>query len=179
MKIFQNKKQLLVFYMLGFFAGILYANLISRQYLMASGIFNEYFLKQYAQTDVVLEEYVWYIIGVRAVPFAVFALLGFTRIRKVAAAGLLIWTGFSCGMVTVASVIKLGIKGIVLCIVGITPQFFFYVPAYMILIWYFYTYPQSRWNNSKTMFILTAFLIGVVMEGYVNPILMKAFIGVI
>lgn len=179
MKILQNKKQLLVFYMLGFLAGILYANLISRQYLMASGIFNEYFLKQYAQTDVVLEEYVWYIISVRAVPFAVFALLGFTRMRKVASAGLLVWTGFSCGMVTVASVIKLGIKGIALCIVGITPQFFFYIPAYMILIWYFYTYPQSRWNNSKTMFILMAFLTGIVMEGYVNPILMKAFIGII
>lgn len=179
MKIHQNRKQILVFYMLGFFAGILYANLISRQYLTISGIFNEYFLKQYARTDVVAEEYIWYIIGVRGLPFAAFILLGFTRIRKAASAGLLLWTGFSCGLVTVASVMKMGIKGIALCLVGITPQFFFYIPAYIVLIWYFYTYPQSRWNNSKTMFVILAFLVGLVLEGYVNPIWMKAFIKII
>lgn len=179
MKIHQNRKQILVFYMLGFFAGILYANLISRQYLTATGIFNEYFLKQYAQTDVAAEEYIWYIIGVRGIPFAAFVLLGFTRVRKAVSAGLLLWTGFSCGLVTVASVMKMGIRGIALCLAGITPQFFFYIPAYIVLIWYFYTYPQSRWNNSKTMFVILAFLIGIVLEGYANPILMKAFIKIL
>lgn len=179
MKINQNRNQILVFYMLGFLAGILYANLMSGQYLTSSGIFNEYFLKQYAQTDVVTEEYIWYIIGVRGIPFVTFAMIGFTRMRKLASSGLLLWTGFSCGMVAVGAVMKMGLKGLLLCLVGITPQFCFYAPAYIVLIWYFYTYPQSRWNNSKTIFIVLAFLAGLVMEGYVNPVLMKAFIKVL
>lgn len=179
MKILQNRKQIVAFYMLGFLIGILYANLVSKQYMTVSGIFNEYFLKQYASTDIILEDYVWYILGVRLLPFIVICILGCTKLRKITVVGTLAWTGFSCGMLMATSIMKLGMKGVFLCIVGITPQVFFYLLAYSILLWYFYSYPQSRWNMGKMVFVLLTFSIGIVMEGYVSPILMKLFIKTI
>lgn len=52
-----------------FLIGILYANLISDRYIMSGGIFDDGFLKQYAKTDIVAEEYLWYILRARLVPF--------------------------------------------------------------------------------------------------------------
>lgn len=179
MKIQENKKQLLVLFMLGFLAGILYANIVSKQYVTVTGIFNEYFLNQYVQTEVVVEEYIWYIMQVRLLPFAIICILGCTRLKKPAVLLCLLWTGFSTGMLAVASVMHLGMKGIMLCVVGIMPHFIFYILSYTVLLWYFYNYPNTRWNSGKTMFVVLTFAIGIILESYMNPILMKAFIRTI
>lgn len=177
MKIQESKKQLFVLYMTGFLAGILYANIVSKQYVSVTGIFNEYFLNQYAQTEVVAEEYIWYIIQVRLLPFAVLAILGCTRFKKPAVLLCLLWTGFSTGMLAVASVMHLGLKGILLCVAGMLPHFIFYILAYTVLLWYFYNYPNTRWNPSKTLFVAVTFAIGIILESYINPVVLKAFIN--
>lgn len=60
MRIRENKKHFILFYMLGFFIGIVYANLMSKDYITSMGIFNEFFLSQYMQADVDVAEYIWY-----------------------------------------------------------------------------------------------------------------------
>lgn len=176
MKIVRSKKQMIAFYMLGFLIGILYANFASGQYGTASGIFNEYFLNQYAQSDIVLKDYIWYLLGVRAVPFVIVCILGCTRLKKTTVAGVLAWTGFSSGMLMASAILKLGMKGVILCIVGITPQCVFYIIAYAVLLWHLYTYPQSKWDQGKMVFVLLTLAIGIAMEGYINPALIKIFI---
>lgn len=176
MRIRESKKQLLVLYMLGFLAGILYANIVSKQYVTVTGIFNEYFLNQYAQTEVVVEEYIWYIIQVRALPLILICLLGCTKLKKPTVLLCLLWTGFSTGMLAVSSVMHLGLKGILLCVVGMMPHFIFYILAYTVLLWFFYNYPNTKWNSGKTLFVILTFMIGMILESYVNPILMKVFI---
>ncbi|MEF9945010.1 MAG: stage II sporulation protein M [Lachnospiraceae bacterium] len=176
MKIHRNKKQLLGYYMLGFLIGILYANFIGRQYTGTSGIFDAYFLHQYAQTEVIAADYMWYIMGIRVVPLILFCILGMTRFRKWIAAGALIFAGFSSGMMGVTSVMQLGIRGIFLCLVGMTPQFFFYLLAYAVLLWHFYSDNRSKFEIGKAVFVGLIFAIGMVLEGYVNPVLMKLFI---
>ena len=57
MQIQKNGKYFFLFYMLGFFAGILYTNIVSADYVMAMGVFNEYFLNQYMQTEVAMPEF--------------------------------------------------------------------------------------------------------------------------
>ena len=41
------------------------------------------------------------------------------------------------------------------------------------LLWYFFQYPKVEWNRMKTLvfFLLTA--VGVLLECYVNPVLLK------
>ncbi len=80
MRIQENKKFLIVFCMLGFLIGIIYANMMSKDYIASMGIFSEFFLTQYSQAEIDVMEYMWYVIRVRAVPLALVAALGCTRI---------------------------------------------------------------------------------------------------
>ena len=156
MRIRENKKHFILFYMLGFFIGIVYANLMSKDYITSMGIFNEFFLSQYMQADVDVAEYIWYVVRIRVAPVAVICALGCTRLRKLVVVLFLLWTGFSSGMIMTSSVLKMGVKGI--------------------LLWYFFSYPESRWNLSKTVSFLLFIAVGILLECYVNPVIMQMFL---
>lgn len=176
MGIRDNGKWFALFYMLGFFVGILYTNIVSKDYVAAMGIFNEYFLNQYMQTDIVEQEYMWYILRVRVVPIAMVAVLGTLKIRKGVVIAFLLWTGLLSGMLFTSSVMKMGIKGIILCLVSVIPQFVFYLIGYVILLWQLYAYPKTRWNLSKIAVVILAVGVGMILECYVNPVLVKMFL---
>lgn len=160
----------------GFLLGILYVNLIMKQYTAEPGIFSDYFLKQYQSVSIVAEEYIWYLIKIRAVPFLILLGLAFTKMRKAASIAFLVWTGFSSGML-LSGGSEHGNQGKYPRIVGILPQFLLYVPAYMVIIWYSYTYPQNKWNTQKSIFLGLTMLVGIILEAYVNPILMQGYLG--
>ena len=174
MKIFHTRKHLLAFFMPGFLFGVIYVNLIAKNYIAEPGIFSDYFLSQYQTVKIEAEEYIWYLIRLRAVPFLVLLGLSFTKARKIAAVLFLVWTGISGGILISTAVISMGIRGSFLCIVGIFPQFIFYIPAYLILIWYCWSYPQNRWNRQKTVFVSLAVSTGMLLEIYVNPSLVAS-----
>ena len=90
----------------GFVAGILYANMGARDYILATGIFSDYFLEQYAQAEIQTQDYFWYILSVRTGLLAVIALLGqMKRIRRWIVSAALVWTGFLGGLFFTAAVI--------------------------------------------------------------------------
>ena len=176
-RIFRNRNRFLaVFLMLGFIVGILYANMISDRYVTASGIFSEYFLNQYVQTEIIAEEYMWSVIRARVFPFLTVCILGCTKWKKILVGAVLGWTGFAGGMLAVSAVMRLGIKGLVLCAAGIFPQALFYILPYTVLLLFLYQYPEGRWNTGKTIVICLSFVIGILLETYVNPMLMKLVI---
>ena len=160
MRSYRSKNQFFAMFLLGgFLIGILYANLI--------------------KTDIVAEEYLWYILRARLVPFCMICILGCMKWKKTVVGLCIGWTGFSGGVVAVSSVISLGMKGILLCIVGMLPQILFYGFAYVILLWYLYTYPNGRWNIKKTAVAGISMAVGIILEVYTNPILMKLVIGLL
>lgn len=161
----------------GFLAGILYVNLTAGQNTADTGIFSEYFLKQYASVEVVIPKYIVYLMGIRLLPFLVMTGLAFTRARKAAAGIFIVWTGFLGGMLLAMAAFCMGVKGIILCLVGMLPHFVLYIPGYVVLLWFALTAPGSRWSRQKTVFVVLSMAMGVVLEGYINPILMKAFLG--
>lgn len=55
----------------------------------------------------------------------------------------------------------------------------FYGFAYVILLWYLYTYPNGRWNIKKTAAAGISMAVGMILEVYTNPILMKLVIGLL
>ena len=110
MKIPENKKYCVMFSMLGFFSGILYGNLVSKNYIMSMGIFNAFFLEQYRQTDIRTTEYVWYIIRIRLMPLPVLIISGTTKVRKVVVYAFLLWTCFLGGILLTSAVMKMGVK---------------------------------------------------------------------
>lgn len=176
MKILENKKCFVLFYMSGFFAGILYANFVSKDYVAGMGIFNEFFLDQYVQMEIDLGEFLWYAAYIRLFPVMVLAAVGCTRFRKGAALTYVVWTGYSCGMILTTAVMKMGVKGIILCLISLTPQFLCYAAGYIMLLWHLFCYPRTRWDLSKTICFALFMLMGILLECYVNPIIVKMFL---
>ena len=176
MRIQENGKHFALYYMLGFCAGILYANLFAKEYIISMGILSEYFLKQYSADDIETAEYLWYVVRIRMAPVLLLGALGCTRLRKGVVAAFILWTGFSSGLLFTSAVIKMGVKGIILCLIALIPQFLFYAAGYLALLWYLYTYPQIRWNLTKTVIFLLLLAVGMLLECYVNPVLMQLFI---
>lgn len=176
MKIHESQRFLGLFCMLGFLVGIIYANVVSEDYIGNMGVFNEFFLNQYMQMDIDELEYIWYLIQVRVIPLGLLCALGCTKLRRAVVAAFLLWTGFSCGMIMTSAVLKMGVKGIILCLIALTPHIFFYIGGYVVLIWYLYTYPLSKWNLSKTISMMLFIAVGVLLECYVNPVIMQAFL---
>ena len=170
MRIERAKQYFAVAFMAGFIGGILFANLTVRDYVTTSGIYNPYFLKQYAQSDIQAGEYILYLCGIRLIPLALIALLGQTRVRRILSIVVFAWAGFSAGTIVCAGILNMGIQGIVFWVIAMVPQFLFYAFAYLIVLWYFFTVPQSRWNLGKTLFVLLFMAAGLITEAYVNPI---------
>lgn len=178
-KILHIRKQLSALFLPGFLIGIIYANIVVKKYLASPDIFSDYFFRQYTSAQIVVWEYFIYLARVRILPFLLVTGLAFTKIRKISSAAAVLWAGFSAGMLLTLASVSIGIKGILLCIVGIFPQFLFYVPAYVVVLFHGMAYPRSRWNSQKTVFIVGMLVIGILMEMYVNPVLMKAFVRIL
>ena len=176
MRIFRTRKQFLVFFMPGFLLGIIYVNFIAANYMAEPGIFSEYFLDQFASMTIDAREYIWYLLRVRVLPYLALTVLAFTKVRKMAAVLFLFWTGISGGILISSAVANLGIRGSLLCAAGLLPQFLLYIPAYLVLLWYCCTAPQNRWNRQKTLFVALAMATGILLELYVNPVIVKAFL---
>ena len=109
-KIQRNQRMLAAFGMLGFAVGIVYANLMTRDYIGNIGIFNDFFLQQYGMVEIDMPDYLWYLGRIRILPVVLLAMLGYTRFRRVVVSAFLLWTGFSCGMIMTASVLQMGIR---------------------------------------------------------------------
>ena len=167
---------MILLFMAGFLGGILYTNLISRDYVAALGIFSDYFLNQYIQTDIERSSFLWYLIKVRMVPLLGVILLAGTRVRRAAVIAVLLWTGFLCGMIFTSASLKMGARGIALCIAALFPQAVFYGVGYAVLLTGLYYYPKVGWNFQKTIAVLLAICMGVAVECYINPVLVKLFL---
>lgn len=176
MRVERARRYFAAAFMVGFVGGILFANLAVQDYVTTTGIFNTYFLKQYSQEEVQAAEYIVYLSGVRLIPLLLIVLAGQTRIRKMISVAVFVWAGFSAGTIVCAAILNMGIVGIVFWIIAMIPQFLFYAFAYLIVLWYFFTVPESRWNAGKTITVLVFMAAGLIMEAYVNPILVQMFL---
>ena len=152
MKIRENRMYVVWICMAGFLAGILYANVLAADEIAGIGIFQEYFLGRFSGVEILSADYIWYIARIRAVPL------------------------FLLGLIMTAAVLKMGGKGLVLCLIALTPHLFFYAAGYLILLWYLFRYPEVRWNLSKTVCMAFLILTGFLLECYVNPVLMQMFV---
>lgn len=178
MRIFHTrKKQFLVFFMPGFFLGIIYVNFIARKYMAEPGVFSDYFLDQFTTAQIDVREYLPCLLRLRLSPLLALAALSFTKVRKPAAVLFLVWTGFSGGVLISSAAAGLGIRGTLLCVTALLPQFLCYIPAYLILLWYCYSAPRTQWNRQKTIFLVLAMSVGIILELYVNPVLVRAFLS--
>lgn len=175
MRVLEVKRLSLVLFMLGFFSGIIYVNIFARNYMVSVGIFSDYFLEQYSKYALHIDEYFWHVIQIRIFPVIVLCILAGTNYKKVAGCVYILWTGLLVGILLTTAILKLGIKGILLCLIGVLPHYICYVSAYAMILIYMITYPDVRWNSSKTISMIIFMMLGIITECYINPVLMDIF----
>lgn len=170
------RKVLTVLVLTGFLTGIIYGNLIAKEYILSTGIFDQYYLDQYSKVSINANEYIWYIFRMRITPILFLLFAGCTKYKKIVSGIFIIWTGFSFGMIITTAVLKLKIQGVVLCMVSILPHFICYIAGYLMLLIYYMSYPNSRWSAAKTISLILFWLLGIITECYINPVMIDLFI---
>ena len=154
-------------YLLLLFAGLILGVVLVQtcQKSMLPGIFGTYFLSQYAnlKIDTLRLLKYWFVVCCGAMPMAP-AVMGV----------LLRVLGMVLGTMLSISTIQLGIKGILICVAGVLPQIFFYLPAFgWVLLWITY-HGNSR---KKYLFLAAAgslfLLFGILSETCINPPLLQ------
>ena len=121
-----------------FFAGIIAGVLIAQTKATTAdtGLLSEYFLNQYASLSVNIEKLFLYIGGYRISQYLAVVCAGFLPLAPAILTGLLFLTGMLWGTMAGISVIQLGGKGLMICVAGLLPQIFFYVPAFgWVILW--------------------------------------------
>ena len=168
--------------LIAFFAGCMLANFLEKDMLASYGILNDYFLRQYSYHAVdgnrlfclvLLKRgraaVIIFLLG-RVMPGAWFSLLG----KSIAMAIL--------GFLLTVSIIILGIKGIPICAAALFPQWIFY---YALLFFYANCKKEDMYGrgigryaaDGQNVFfrgavLFSGMILGMVLECYVNPILL-------
>lgn len=176
MKMFHLRRKAAAFFLPGFFLGVVYVNFLAKKYSASPEIFSEFFLRQFAGTEIDTEEYLWYLLKIRAVPMLILGGCSLTGIRRFLPGILFLWTGLSAGLLISSAVQSLGIRGSMLCAVGMLPQILFYIPAFLVVLIYCGSQPPAEWNRQKTVFVFFTMCIGVLLELYVNPVLVRMYL---
>ena len=173
MRSLQVKKQLLAFFMPGFLIGILYANCFLKQTIVDTNLFDIEILKKYTEINSFGNIY---FLQIRLIPFALLMALAFTKIKKLLMPIVVSGSAFSIGILLTVAVIKMGMKGVLLCIVSVVPQTICYVPAYLVLLIYCMQYPSGQWSRQKTVFVFGMLMIGMIIEAYLTPVIVRSIL---
>ena len=179
-KVRKVKNQLLMICLVaGFFVGIIYQNLLNKKMVVINELFLSSNLQRYLQVKVDAKDFFIYVIKERILLFAIILLLSCVKWKKVFTAICLSGIGFFFGILSVSSVLQLGMKGLLLVLGGVFPQGIFYGAQYGMLLNYWYEHPLREWNHVKTIFVIMMFVTGMLLETYVNPIIVRWLISLI
>lgn len=204
MAIYQYKKDIgkgsgrwLILFLFGFMVGIFVMNLWADQFLTESSILNETALARLKYLEVNKNSLLIYVLKKRIGAIWMIALLSTTFLGLVSVYGYTVWLGVSMGFLMSAFAIQFGMKGIVLFLISIFPQFLLYVPAMVwLLLWgyrltiklYFPSKDTSVQYYSKRQMMLRfliqffmihgVVIIGCLLESYVNPNFITKFLKI-
>ncbi len=162
---------------LGFVLGIVYENISHSGGHSLGTFFGEEAMQQIATKTIAFGEYFFYVLRVRVRMLLPVLIIGLIKWKKVFVNLFLLWIGFLFGVLLANAIIWQGIAGIVICLVLLIPHMPFYAMGYYIILFQFYRHTEQRWNVRKIIVCITIFLIGIVLEVYINPWLVKGILN--
>lgn len=177
MKILKNRNQaFFLILVLGFFVGILLENFLFAESDAGMVLFQEFFLQNFSKSDLKANDFLVYIFIQRVKTFVIVLLLGNLKWKKSVAGCCLAYVGMLFGAISVQSVVWLGMKGIILCVLALFPHSIFYGMAYWIYFYYLVEEGRRRWTVEKTTFVVVMMLMGMLLEAYVCPFFIKIYL---
>lgn len=169
-------------FMAGLFAGILLMNFGKSILLKNTGLLDEYTLYHMKYMTVDSSALFYYVLRNRLSRVLVLAVLSTTYLGMVVCIGAGFWYGMCAGAFLGAAVIRYGLKGILLVLTGIFPQYLIYVPAVLALLLWCRRIHRAIYYDREEHFlpryllqligILLAIVAGAALESFLNPYLM-------
>lgn len=177
-----------------FVAGIFMANIMGREAVSNAGILNDYFVEKFQYTQINGENLFFYILGERIPLLLLLLLLAFSAFGIIGGILMIGWQGFSVGFMLSSAIAKYGMKGILLVLGGLFPQYLFYLPVYL-LYCYLTVYLRQRLYMERRgqmldrgyicaagllagAGLLFLFVAGIFLESYINPVILKQILKI-
>ncbi len=172
----------------GVILGILLMNLGRKTLFQETGLLDQESLYHMKYMTVDNNALFWYVLCMRLKSTVVLAILSTTYLGLAAVCVAAVGWGTGAGMFLTAAFVRYGVKGIVLAITSVFPQYLLYGPAcFFLMRWceqicraiYF---EKGRQLTGKQVFltkllqllgVMAVVIIGAVLESYVNPSLLK------
>ena len=130
----EQGKTLAVIVAVGFAVGLVLMNLGKKALLYNTGLLSEYTLYDMKYSGVDSHAFFLYLLQKRIGIALVLAVLSTTWLGLAAAWTGAAWLGVSFGMLMMASILRYGLKGILLIFAGVFPQILVYFPAALLLL---------------------------------------------
>ena len=176
-------------FLLFFFLGILAANWVGQEKLLAFGMLNQYYVGQLAYTQLESGAYFLFLCKRRMRIFGMTMLFVYTRFGIFVLPGVIGWHAFSLGYLFVNALVCMKFQGMLLVLLSVFPQIIFYAAAYFGLGRILFgektelsmpTGMRRYWKNPRLFLLVSALLcmiFGIWLEGYVNPVLLRKYIS--
>lgn len=191
----EGKISFLTLFTAGVFAGMVFVNLRKSIWLDNTGLLDEYTLYHMKDMAVDNSALFYYVLRQRVGQLLVLAVLSTTYLGLAACSAMALWYGVCAGAFLATAVLRYGMKGIFLVLTGIFPQYLLYIPAMIALLyWCRYVYRmiyldrtyggdvEKRFLLPKCLLqllgILAVFVVGCVLESFLNPFLLKGFLKI-
>lgn len=168
--------------LLAFLGGIVLANLLGKELLTTYGILNDYYLSQYSYRVIDGNRLFCYVLTERCKAAFIIFLFGKVFDGKVFSIVMRTVVAATFGFLVVVAIVNLGMRGLIICIGGLFPQWIFYLAA-------LFLYTNGRADEvrrgaagmhlsdmtegaARCILTLVAILLGIAAESYINPVLL-------
>ena len=183
-----GKLPLLTIFTVGVFAGMVIMNLGKSILLENTGLLDEYTLYQMKYMTVDNSALFCYVLWERLKSLLFLAVLSTTYLGLVVCGGITLWYGICGGAFLAVSVLRYGVKGILLVLVGLFPHYMIYVPGMIILLLWCQRINRKIYFEKtelgiihsllQLLGILLIFLVGCVLESFLNPYFLRGFLQI-
>lgn len=187
-------RRLLPLFFAGLVIGVFIMNIGKSILLEETGLFDEDILSRMRYMTVDSNALFCYILRKRMLFLIGMAVLATTYLGLAACMAAVLWCGMSAGIFLTALMLRYGLKGLILAMVSVFPQFLFLIPAFLLLLeWsgslYQTIYFQSRNAGERERFPLAAklgrlagiillLMLGCLLESYLNPALLIGYLRI-
>ena len=184
----QEEQKNFVFFLTGFLLGVLYIYFTGEYKAQGTDIFSVQNLMQLQYTEIRYREYFWYLLKNRTAVLLVLGACSLALAGKYLLFGFLMLLGCSMGSMLSVLVLRYGLGGMLLFAGLVFPQGFVYIPA--VFGW---VAMLTNWNEGifgrrsalyqrmqgkkgkvrRIIFWIGVTIIGILLECYVNPVVLK------
>ena len=189
MKRQKNSEKMLSLFGIGFVVGIILGNFFLGNTGGETGVMSSYFLSKFEYLEINNSQLFFYVFSERMSIFLLLAVLGITGIGWLTVCGYILWIGCSIGCFLTICVMRLGFLGVGIGVISFLPQYMIYVPVYLLLFLAVRKIQENRIliksEGKKRIFVYAGLiligslgmLLGIFLESYVNPYLLKKILA--